>query len=171
MHTLCPRVSVGEWRVGHWQAGQQPAGARARRGPERGQWEGTCRGRGACACEGAWGPQRAGERVSRPLPPSVLPSCLQRGLGVGGGTEQHPPGVPTFKVNIRTPASGQAADGKESSPFQRTFFSPTHFTIKATFNHIEIYFPLWGLDCTDTYFFFLKSNCHTWDFISALLVQ
>lgn len=110
-------------------------------------------------------------RVSRPLPPSVLPSCLQRGLGVGGGAEQHPPGVPTFKVNIRTPASGQAADGKESSPFQRTFFSPTHFTIKATFNHIEIYFPLWGLDCTDTYFFFLKSNCHTWDFISALLVQ
>lgn len=83
-----------------------------------------------------------------------LPLCcslaFSGGLAVGGGAEQHPPGVPIFKVNIRTPASGRAADGKESSALQRTFFSPTHFTIKATFNHIEIYFPLWGLDCTDT---------------------
>jgi hypothetical protein len=53
-------------------------------------------------------------------------------------------------------------------PFQRTFFSPTYFTIKATFNHISIYFPLWGLTAL---IFFFKSNCHTWDFISALLVQ
>lgn len=26
-----------------------------------------------------------------------------------------------------------------------------------------------GPDCTD--FFFFKSNCHTWDFVSASLVQ
>lgn len=32
-----------------------------------------------------------------------------------------------------------------------------------------MYFPLWGL--TALIFFFLKSNCHTWDFISASLVQ
>lgn len=156
-----PRRLRASWEKGTWLRstclfqlrGSRGPGADFRRFPVQVLRAGSCRGGeegGVWAC--TWGARVQGGGGGCLLPSASL--CLPLS---GTGLEVPPAGQGpgeglTCKANIRNPGAGPAREASDSrrkanrvkGPF--FFFSPpTYFTIKATFNPIEIYFPLWGL--------------------------
>lgn len=107
---------------------------------------------GVRACGVAGVPQRV--RVFSASP------CLSLSLLLSAQdwrSRDRPSGGLTCKITIRNPASGHprkasTADGKLNHVKEHFSPPPTYFTIKATFNHIDIYFPLWGLTALILFF-------------------